>query len=191
MVEFTLSLALQFLQTAGILVGIIYYITIMRNQQKTRELTLESYELARKAQDQAFETRQMQFGWNALERVFDKDFMRRMINVIYHQEYSDYEDWREKYGPSTNPDAYVDWFTVTSTFQSLGYLVQSKVLDIEILSQFVRPRGVIFLWERVEPITKIHRERYNPNAYDSFEYLANEMRSLLERRLEQAGRHTE
>lgn len=191
MVEITLPIMLQFLQTAGILVGIIYYITIMRNQQKTRELTLESYELARKAQNQASETRQMQFGWNALERVFDKDFMRRMIDVMYHQDFSDYEDWREKYGPSTNPDAYVDWLNVTSTFQSLGYLVQSKVLDIETLSRFVHPRGVIFLWERVEPITKIHRERYNPNAYESFEYLANEMRSLLERRMEQTGNHRE
>lgn len=191
MVEITLPIVLQFLQTAGILVGIVYYITIMRNQLITRELTLESQELARKAQDQAFDTRQIQFCWNALERISGKDFMRRMIEVMYHQEYSDYEDWREKYGPSTNPDAYVDWFHVTTTFQGLGYLVQNKVLDLETLSQFVRPRGVIFLWERVEPINKVHRERYNPAAYDSFEYLANELRTLLERRMEQISINTE
>jgi hypothetical protein len=49
MVEITLPIILQLLQTAGILVGIIYYITIMRNTQKTRELTLQSQELTHKA----------------------------------------------------------------------------------------------------------------------------------------------
>ncbi len=58
MVEITLPLVLQILQTAGILVGIIYYITIMRNTQKTRELSLRAQELTLKAQEQAKETRQ-------------------------------------------------------------------------------------------------------------------------------------
>jgi len=42
MVEITLPIMLQIMQTVGILVGIIYYITIMRNTQKTRELTLKA-----------------------------------------------------------------------------------------------------------------------------------------------------
>ncbi len=37
MVEVTLTLVLQFVQTAGILVGIIYYITTLRLAQKARE----------------------------------------------------------------------------------------------------------------------------------------------------------
>ena len=42
MVEISIPLILDIIRTAGILVAIIYYITIMRNTQKTRELTLES-----------------------------------------------------------------------------------------------------------------------------------------------------
>jgi hypothetical protein len=185
MVELTYQMVLNTLQTAGILVGIAYYLVIMRNSQKTRELTLQSQELARKAQEQQSETRQIQFCWQALERVYNKEFMRRIIEIMYHQDFKDYEEWREKYGPTSNPDAYVDYYQVTSTYQGLGYLVQSKVLDLEALSQYIRPRSVIFLWEKVEPIVKVHRERLNPNAYDSFEYLANELRTLLERRMEQ------
>jgi len=191
MVEITYQMVLSTIQTMSLVVGIVYYLTIMRNTQKTRELTLQSQELTRKTQEEAFETRQIQFCWNALERVSGKDFMRRMVDVMYYQDYSDYEDWREKYGPSTNPDAYVDWFHVTTTFQGLGYLVQNKVLDLETLSQFVRPRGVVSLWDSIKPINDVHRERSNPAAYDSFEYLANELRTLLEQRMEQAGIQTE
>ena len=114
-----------------------------------------------------------------------------MLEIMYHQDFKDYEEWREKYGPSTNPDAYVDYYQVTSTYQSLGYLVQNKALDLEVLSKHIRPRGIILLWEKIEPIVKVHRERLNPTAYDSFEYLANELRTILERRVEQARTHTE
>ena len=44
-------MVLSTIQTIALVVGIIYYITIMRNQQKTRELTLKS-------QEQTLETRQ-------------------------------------------------------------------------------------------------------------------------------------
>jgi len=159
-----------------------YYISTLRNAQRTRELSL-------KAQERALETRQIQFCWQALERVHNKEFAKRMLEIMYRQDFKDYEEWREKYGPSTNPDAYADYYQVTSTFQGLGYLVQTKVLDLEVLSKHIRPRSIILLWEKVEPIVKVHRERLNPTAFDSFEYLANELRTLLERRMAQTSTH--
>jgi len=183
MVEITYQMVLSTLQTLSLMVGVFYYIFIMRNSQKTRELSL-------KAQEQAFETRQIQFCWQALERVHNTEFMRRMLEVMYHQDFKDYEEWREKYGPSTNPDAYVDYYHVTSIFQGLGYLVQSKVLELEALSRHIRPRSIILLWEKIEPIVKVHRDGLNPTAYDSFEYLANELRTLLDQRMVQASTHT-
>jgi hypothetical protein len=53
MVEITLPITLQIIQTLSLIIGIAYYLTIMRNSQKTRELTLN-------AQEQALETRQAQ-----------------------------------------------------------------------------------------------------------------------------------
>jgi uncharacterized protein HemX len=58
MVEITLPIMIQIVQTLALLVGIVYYITIMRNTQKTRELSLRAQELTLKAQEQAKETRQ-------------------------------------------------------------------------------------------------------------------------------------
>jgi hypothetical protein len=167
----------------GVIAGFTYYVLSVRNAQKTRELTL-------KAQEQVLETRQVQFCWQALERVHNKEFMRRTIEIMYHMDFKDYEEWREKYGPSTNPDAYVDYYQVTSTHQGLGYLVQNGVLDPEALSKHIRPRAIISLWEKIEPIVKVHRERLNPTAFDSFEYLADEMRALLDQRMTQASTHT-
>jgi hypothetical protein len=60
MAEITYQMVLSTIQTVGLLVGIFYYITTMRNAQKTRELALKSQELTRKAQEHAVETRQIQ-----------------------------------------------------------------------------------------------------------------------------------
>ena len=169
-------------QTVGVLIGVLIAVTEIRHMRNTNELSL-------KAQEQALETRQIQFCWQALERIHNKEFLTRTIEIMYHQDFEDYEEWREKYGPSTNPDAYANYYHVTSTFQGLGYLVQNKVLDLEALSKHIRPRSIILLWEKIEPIVKVHRETLNPTAYDSFEYLANELRTLLERRMAQTNTH--
>jgi hypothetical protein len=191
MVEVTYQMVLSTLLTVSIMVGIFYYLATLRNTQKTRELALESQELTRKAQEEQHETRQIQLSWQALERVYDKEFMTRTIEILYHQDYKDYEEWMEKYGPRTNIDAYVNYYQVTSTYQGLGYLVQQKVLDIESVSNYIRPRSVIFLWEKIEPIVKVHRERLNPNAYDSLEYLANELSLLLKEKWNKLGKQLE
>ena len=62
MVEITYQMILSTIQTASLVVGIIYYITIMRNQQRTRELTL-------KAQEHATETRQTQIFMRLYEQL--------------------------------------------------------------------------------------------------------------------------
>jgi len=161
----------------GVIAGVANSILVSRRAERQRKTE--------------FETRQAHFCWQALERVHDKEFMRLMIELMYHMDFIDYEEWRDKYGPITNPDAYVDYYHVTSTFQGLGYLVQNGVLKLEALSKHIRPRAIILLWEKIEPIVQVHRDELNPTAYDSFEYLANEMRKLLDQRMTQANIHIE
>ena len=61
MVEITYQMVLSTLQTIALIVGIAYYLIIMRNSQRTRELTLQSQELTRKAQEQAMRARASRF----------------------------------------------------------------------------------------------------------------------------------
>jgi preprotein translocase subunit YajC len=56
MVEVTYQMVLSTIQTIALIVGIAYYMTISRKQQRTRELALESQEQAWKAQENALET---------------------------------------------------------------------------------------------------------------------------------------
>lgn len=161
----------------GVIAGVVNSILASRRAERQRQTEIE--------------TRHVQFCWQALERVHNKEFLTPTLEILYHQDFKDYEEWREKYGPSTNIEAYADYYHVTSTIQGLGYLVQNKVLELEALSKHIRPRSIIFLWEKIEPIVKVHRERFNPTAYDSFEYLTNELRALLDQRMAQASTHTE
>ena len=92
MVEVTLPIVLQMVQTIALIVGIIYYLTIMRNQQRTRELAL-------KAQEHATETRQTQIfmqlrarsiisHWEQLESVIKEE--RRDLNYPQAAEWFEY-----------------------------------------------------------------------------------------------------
>jgi hypothetical protein len=167
--QITFQTIFQFLQTVGILMGVYYYITTIRTNQRNQQLTLE--------------TRQLQLYMKVLEDYRDQDFMTRWTDVAYHQEFEDYEEWRNKYGPIANPEAYADFFHVTNWFQGIGYLVKTGVLDLEVVSEYIRPRSVVYLWDKVEPIVKVHRETTNPDALKSFEYLAKEIDQMLERKL--------
>jgi hypothetical protein len=171
--QVTFQTIFQFLQTVSILVGVYYYITTIRTNQRNQELTLE--------------TRQLQLYMKVLEDNRTKEFQMQWIDVAYNQEFKDYEEWREKYGPKTNPEAYANFFHVTNWFQGIGYLVKTGVLDVKVVSEYIRPRSVVFLWEKVEPIVKVHRETTNPGACESFEYLVHEIEKMLERRIEEAG----
>ena len=82
MVEITLPIVLQIVQTTGIIIGIIYYLTIMRNQQKSQQLTLE--------------TRQAQLLLNLMNTYRGTEF-RRQWHTLFHIEWTDFEDFKERF----------------------------------------------------------------------------------------------
>jgi hypothetical protein len=166
MVDLVLLQSISYMAGAlGVCVAAIYYMMTLRTQKTNLKTTLE--------------TRQMQLYMQALQETRTREFVRDWIEITYHQNFKDYEDWRSKYGPSVNPDSYTAWVHVTQLYQGIGFLVQSKVLDSETLSKYIQPRSFIFLWEKIQPIVKYHREKLYPAAYNSLEYLVNEMNTLL------------
>jgi hypothetical protein len=153
MVEITLPIMLQIVQTVGILVGIIYYITIMRNQQRTRELTLESQELARKAQEQALETRKVQLFMQIYQDMNSTENLRI---------YSELSMWVRLNG--------------------VGLLVKDGHIDVGSVHDLMR-QTILTQWEKWRDIIIRIREEYNMVGFcEGFEYLANEMVKEIERR---------
>jgi hypothetical protein len=150
-----------------------YYISTIRNAQRTRELAL-------KAQEQALETRQLQLYTTAFQHTLNREFMLAYVDVIYNQEWEDYEDFMRKYGPESNPEAYASVVQVIELFQMIGLFVEQNALDIEIVNRHCG-KVVVRVWEKVEPFVREFRIwTDNPMHWHSFEYLYHEMKKIYQ-----------
>ena len=159
---------LQILQTAGIFVGIVYYITIMRNAQRTRELTL-------KAQEQAKETRQAQL----FMQVYNQYTMEKNKYVIeiWGWEWNNYDDYQSKYG---NLESRQKMSAINSWFEGLGVLVKSDLVPLNLVASFFSGT-IISHWEKVGPyILEIRVRRNSPHVHSEMEYLYKTMKAYVE-----------
>jgi uncharacterized Zn finger protein len=178
MVEITYQMVLSTIQTVGILVGIVYYLTIMRNQQRTRELALKSQELTRKAQEQALETRQAQLFMPIYSKFYEKEFMKDFGNVVRNWEWDDYDDFYEKYGVEKNPEAWSSFIATMDYFEGIGVLVKRKLIEASLIDDLIS--GLVMMyWEKSESYIRESRLRRNyPQFAEFFEYLYNEVKAI-------------
>ncbi len=176
MVEITLPIVFQFLQTVGLLVGIFYYLIIMRNSQRTRELTLQSQELARKAQEQAGDTRQAQLFMQVISQWSQPNMVESMtywgqLEITSAEEFA--ELWVD---PETKKI-----MTVWALYlEGIGVLVRENLLDIKFIAQLFGG-GVKSDWEKVAPYINEFREKYKaPRSMTEVEYLYDELMNYAE-----------
>jgi len=174
MVEITLPIVLQILQTAGILVGIIYYITIMRNQQKTRELSL-------RAQEQATKTRQIQIFMQIFQQLNSEETHKSWAELANLE--INIEDYLQKYDSSVNPAHYAKRAVLWYSFNTIGELLRMGIIDPVLLHRLSLGPMVIITWERWADIIRELRVMHNaPDIWEGFEYLYNEMKRLRSER---------
>ena len=171
MVEVTYQMVLSTLQTVGLLVGIFYYITIMRNAQKTRELTLESQELARKAQEHAAETRQAQLCMQIINQWLQPDIIES-YNFFRNSKFSSFEEYNQYH---SNPETAKLIQVLPMYLEGLGVLVKGGYLEIGIVAGYMG--GVVKIaWEKIAPHVYEFREKYqSPRDLIEFEYLYDEI----------------
>jgi len=184
MVEITLPIILQLLQTAGILVGIVYYITIMRNAQKTRELTLQSQVQSLKAQEQALETRQADLFMGLYETYRSHEFRKLWYEIMFHYTWKDWDEYWEKYGPINNLSAFINLNTVSAFYEGIGVLVKRGLIEIAMVEELMHT-SVKLTWEKLGPMIKQGRTRTDveapaPRLFPHFEYLYDELMKYLE-----------
>jgi hypothetical protein len=161
------------LQTIGILmtgismtIAAVYYTLTLRNTQKTQQLQLE--------------TRKAQLFMQIYNRITDKAFMKKFIDIIFHWEWTDYDDFMEKYGPENNIDAFADWTSVGLYIDGLGSQVKRGLIDVGQVDDLIS--GVIIrYWEKREQFTRELRERMNYPQYGEYvEYLYNQIKPIIE-----------
>ena len=163
MVDVSYQMMLSTLQTVGLLVGIVYYVMTLRNQQRTQQLSLES--------------RKIQIQRDYLSRTASREILKDFITVLY-QEWEDFPDFLDKYGPQTNMDAYFALNNVLEQLHILGQDMSYGVIDAE----YVYDRGgesYLRLLNKVMPLVNGMRNRSSIELQLEFkkylEYLTSEL----------------
>ena len=163
MVEITLPIVFQFLQTAGLLVGIIYYITVMRNQSRAREA---------------------QFLLQ-LNQVFqDKEAINDWYTVI-NMRFKDFKDFLENYDSSSgNSELYLQRSRIYRMLNTCGHLLQRGLVNPETVYDSLSGAFIVNLWDNHGPIIKELRIHENaPLHLEGLEYCAEAMKKVEDTRL--------
>jgi hypothetical protein len=161
--EFSLQTVLTYLTLISVPVGVFYHIMILRNAQKTRELSLKSQEGAEKARQRDMILQRASYGM---------EYPRAYIELRSMTDWKDVEEWYEKYG--NNPEALSRWVYLMRLY-ALGGLLLKEGTDPELVFELYPPNTVMNLWERFEPVLRFQREESNyQRRGESFEYLYNE-----------------
>ena len=150
---------IDLLTPLSITIGVIYYVMVLRNQNKTRQIQL-------------------------LMQLSDRrneETSRKGLELL-EMEWTDYDDFERKYGSDNNPDNFAMRVTFWNRFNTQGMLLRRGLVDADILFAS-GGNGPMFHWNKYGPIIKELRRRYNMPVYcTGFEYLAEENRKFIEQR---------
>lgn len=163
MIEITLPIILQTIQTVSLVVGIFYYLTIMSDNQKR--------------QKQEEDSRKTQTFVQLHQARYDKEGLDAMF-LLYSLEWDDFDDYLEKYAATSGKHNEISaaFESQSSYMDGLGLMVKENMIDAETVYH-VAGRRVLMLWFKLETVIKGFRHpQWGALDYcEHFEYLANEM----------------
>ena len=154
MVEITYQMVLSTLQTIALIVGITYYLFIMRNSQRTQQLQLE--------------TRQAQLFQGVFNRL-DEEWWTSYWYIL-NTEWSSYAEFSEKLNPQNETELGRAHNKVWGVFEYLGVLVREGLLNIRLVALQINIATRMF-WEKHEPIMQDWRMDTGARIASESEYL--------------------
>jgi hypothetical protein len=164
--EITLPIVLQLLQTAGILVGIFYYIMTIRTNQRNQEIALKNQELTLKAQEQALESRQAQLLSSFMAMWLTSDSLHNAIGYWFNQPKMEYEEFKERY--PRDSDGFKDIMRFFDFYEFIGLLTKWRLVDKELVDDMFTLQ-----WDKYGPIIKGMQEDIgSTRLYEHYEWLA-------------------
>ncbi len=155
-------MVLSTIQTASLVVGIIYYITIMRNQQKS--------------QQQQLETRQAQMFYGIYNRMGQVDFIEAW-KAFESWEFTDYDEYMKLYADNQSGQ----FMRILGThFEGLGVFVRLGLVPIQYIAYFMTNMTRTY-WEKLAPFVREYRKKDNvPRGLGEAEFLYDELMAYLE-----------
>ena len=113
----------------GLTASIVYYATVIRNQNKTRQVQL-IMDLYTKYQSTEY---------------------RQNTSDIQRQEWNNYEDWKQKYGLEANPESWAKWQSIAAFYNGIGVLLRRNIIDISLVNDLLA--NVVYKdWEKMGDI---------------------------------------
>jgi hypothetical protein len=142
----------------GLTASIVYYATVIRNQNKTRKTQL------------FMQLHQAKTDQKGLENVF----------ILMNLEWANFADYMSKYGGLAGHHetaaALESWL---SYFDGLGILVKEGMIDLDMVYKVAFSR-ILFMWFKFETIIdEFRKEPYGmPDYCQNFEYLAEKVMEI-------------
>ena len=103
------------------------------------------------------------------------EFQKLIYRVTFIDEWNDLEDYFKKFGSENNLDAYSEHLFVWQLYDTIGFLLKKKVIDVSFLDDLLKS-SVLVAWRKFEPVIIRNRQRVNqPKLWNQFEYLADEI----------------
>lgn len=156
MVEVTLPIILQLVQTVSLVIGIIYYLTIMKNTSKARQTEI------------LFQRHKV-----------DLDYVRSWADVMFIQDWDTFEELEEKYPWDTHFEERTRVIYILNTYNNLGLILREKVVDPKLVFELYSVPNIITTWKKYENfLNTIRQKSNNSEQYDAFDYLYNEARKI-------------
>lgn len=163
MVEFTYQLVLSTLQTVALVVGITYYLFIMRSSQRNQKIQLE--------------TRQTQIFMQIVSKINTREALE-FSHILRSAEWSNYEEWRDLF--RSDREYLLAFSYWGNTYESLGVVLRDNIGGVRLLALH-GSSGVLGDWERHrEVIYEERKRRGNRRYFDMWEYTYDSLVRYLE-----------
>jgi len=141
-----------------------YYISTLRNAQRTQQLQLE--------------TRQAQLFMQIYNRFSTSDFYSKWQDFRFW-EWDNYDEFMEKYGPIANFEKWIQVNSIGAFLEGIGVLVKRKLIDPALVDDLMFSVVEDF-WNRMELTMEEYRDRTGRRSFKWIELLYNEIKSIKE-----------
>lgn len=150
---------------ASVIIAMINSILDSRRTAKNDRITLETRQM----------NNYLQFALGSQT----EEFMTAYHEIALHQQWNNVNEWYEKYGPLSNPQAYVRFTQICEYFNTMGLLVKTRIIDEKIPYE-QGADAIIGIWRKVKPIVYSMRAD-SPGLYTTFEYFAELCQRIREK----------
>ena len=147
-----IQLTATILGMSSIIIGVIFSLLAIRNNNRARNLTLF-----------------MQYN----SRSGNVQFLADLVEFNDMWSFTNFDDFWKKYN---NPTSIAKFLSVASHYDGMGMLLKTKNITVEYIPELMITT-VIDFWEKIEPIYKeMPSTIRRPESFDNIKYLYEEIK---------------